>query len=381
MSERVSLRKTNRPASTTEGVGLKPVVIDQPGMRGQLPFPLGKPLLTPTEAQLWKKAGLKEGELPPDISPANKKLIEELLTPKEMPAGMKDLPQVKLQSLESLPEEKRAELVKILQQQREASGSHEGVAEDDMFIPTGPGIGEAMALAQETAASRPAPAKGNRMDPADIKVIDDRPKRVGASQAGPGVDATPDTPKDTGYVMPPLLNCPHCGWDLKKQDDIVITKEDKRTYVAALTTGQRFVKTYQFFDGALSVTFRGLTAVEAELVIRQLYIDNANGKLNSPPEFYKKTREYRLALALASITSTNNAQNLPTFAEGYDVDFTSEETTYLPELVEKLDADVIKTETLRNILLSAHEGFDLLTHKIAYEAKNSDFSSATADAR
>jgi hypothetical protein len=377
MSEKVSLRKQPQQ-KTAEGVGLRPVTVDAPGLRGQLPFPSGKPLLTPAEAAVWKKAGLTEGELPPDISPANKRLIEELLKPKDLPAGMKDLPPLKPQSLESLSEEKQAELVNILKQVREQSPSAM-VEEADMFIPSGPGIGEAMAMAQEAAASSPSTAtKGSTVDPANIRLIDDRVKKQAL------VTDNTLTPEEKGYKVPELYNCPHCGWDLKKTDDIVVTKEDKQVYVASIVTGSRFVKTYKLFDGALSITFRGLLAWESELVLRQLYIDNANGKLNAPPEFYKKTREYRLALALASLVSSagvSNAVQLPPFKDGYDVDFTNEESTGLPELVMHLDEKVIKTETLRNVLLSTHEGFDLLTHKIAYGAKDADFSSATADAR
>jgi len=365
--KKISLtRKVQGPA------GIPPAqTVNVPGMRGQLPFKPGAPILTPVERAVWEKLGWKEGDPPPQMSDEARQIIEEAMKERALPENMADLKPPPIVNIDNLSAEKQAALRDALIQAKRTQDD----ASTRPFIPAGPGIGEAMALAQ-AAESAKSPARSNRpedkagADPADIPVVDDL--RTAAEI---------ETEVGVAGAAVKILNCPHCGWDLALPDEIEITSGDKQTYLASLESGERFVKSYSLMGGNLNVTFRGLTAIEAELVIRQLYLDNAAGKVNVPAEFYKKVREYRLVLSLAGVYRKNNPQSeLPEFENGYEVDFTNENTTGLPELLEHITKTVIFTETVKRVLLIAHEKFDTLVSKIETHAEDPDFFSVTAAA-
>jgi hypothetical protein len=154
---------------------------------------------------------------------------------------------------------------------------------------------------------------------------------------------------------------------------VEITDTDKQAYVAAVLGGQRFTKEYGLLGGKLRATFRGLTARESAIVIRQLYNDSRAERIRTQAEFYRNARQYRLALGLARLYREGNPQELPE-AEQYDLDwgFDSPDTGLI-ELWEHIMEKYIVHESLLHILLVAHERFDRFGTKIEAAASKADF--------
>lgn len=346
-------------------------------VRGGLPYPAGKPILTPAERAAWARLGLNEGEIPPTISKEDAELVQQMMNPATPADKLKDTKPPIVTAMENLPVERQEEYRKLIESNR-ASKALEA-ADKRIFQGAQPEFAAArdMALAAD-------PSRASVNDPADIPVYDDR--AVAAKTPTPPLTVAPvsattpslETVSTGANIM--QTHCPHCGWDLAKNDEIVVEVNDKRSYLVAAATGERFYKSYSLFGGALRVTFRDLTAKEGELILTQLYIDAKEGRLNAQPEFYKKTREYRLALSLAALTSNTSALSLPTFEEGYEFPAADDTTTNLPELVAYLDEHVIKKETLRRVLMRTQESFDVLVHKIEAGADDPDFTKAIEDA-
>lgn len=394
---------------------LKPVDVNLPGLRGQIPFKVSKMILTDAEKQVLKtQFGWKDGDPVPNLSEVIKAQVGKKLSPEAVaarakeieglqeaiketpppsyPDGTKDLVPPSVITIENLTPEKRREIEESIQaMKQQVAASAQNKNEEEPFVPRDPSIQKAQQIAALQAEQQRR--KLADMDNAPtVELQDDREAVVkpkakvnrGAEQEQPATSlppppATEPTPESRAGAEVIQTNCPHCGWDLSKPDEAVVTDEDKRVFTAAILGGKRFVKTYSLMDGAVQVTFRAPTSKEANLIIRQLYIDGKSRTVSSPAEVFRKAQEYQLAICLQSVHSADNAIDLPPM-EQHELD-QDETTTGLPDVLDYTYNTAVQHESFRRILLALYSEFDGTLSKLEVAATKQGFWKATEQSR
>lgn len=416
-----------RKQPTTIPDQLKPKEVNLPGLRGQIPFKVSNMILTDAEKQVLKSQfNWKEGDPIPDLSKIIKAKVGDKLPTEEAakraqeierfqqqtketppagyPEGTRDFEPPSVIAVENLTPAKRREIEEAIQSMKQQVLTAEQNKKEEMpFIPRDPSIANAMAVAAQQAErqrrqieaaptialedDRSADAKPR----ATVTRANGNPEReqkaaapVPEQPVPPPEPAKDPAPLPNGHTSQtgtevPLKNCQHCGWDLAQPDEAVVTPEDKRVFVAAALGGKRFMKSYSLMDGAMDVTFRAPTSKEANLIIRQLFIDGKSGKITSPPEVFRKAQEYQLAICLQSIHSENNAIDLPPFDQ-HELD-QDENTTGLPEVLDYVYSEAVAHESLRRILLALYSEFDGTLAKLESGATKQGFFKATEQSR
>ena len=142
------------------------------------------------------------------------------------------------------------------------------------------------------------------------QIIDDREEAAAVKEeAAPA--PTPTSPEAVEQkqeeepqaepMVPGVIYCPRCGWDLRQKFEIAPTQRDKEDFLATLLGASRFKKQYDLFGGKFVVTFRSLLAEENKLIYRQLVLDQRDNKVATEAEWFTQMMDYRLACALETI--------------------------------------------------------------------------------
>jgi hypothetical protein len=168
--------------------------------------------------------------------------------------------------------------------------------------------------------------------------------------------------------------CSHCGWDLRVRDDVPVIQEDVYTFLASVGAGQRFRKRYVLYEGRLAVTFRGLTAREADMAYRQIAIDaqrDALKQVYGPQAALWSTLDgYRLVMSLESIESREQGKIEVPEVGSVECDAQSCPAPNTPLFAwygRVLDA-ALPTEALRRIVGLVYYRFEALKSKLEARA-------------
>jgi len=315
----------------------------------QLPFPTGEKLkLTPEEVSFLEAAGWKDGDPIPDL----KKFLSQVeaeqaqVVSKLETSGIRPT-EPQMVNFEDLPEKKQKELTDAFEELRTAQ---QASAEQPQVSETvSPGVAEAIAVATQDNS---------------VEVVDD------PAQAAPNVDIDP-----LGVVQRPDPNCSHCGWDISIKETVHITEKDKQTFLASILGGTRFYKDINLFGDTVTVRYRTLTTVEADLALRQCAFDYRDDKLPDQGEFFRVHSNYRLALSIARVSMAVAIHVVPTIdeiewdepAEGED------KQTALPVLEKWLHENVLANESMRRVIGIEHQRFQRLVEKLEARVDDSDF--------
>jgi len=241
------------------------------------------------------------------------------------------------------------------------------------------------------AASAPTPQP--RPQQGGVEFVDDLSPggRTTAPPQPPAHPAQPPTPTATGSALPPsaasppegaggLLHpaeCPHCGFDLKKNDDTPITDVDKVNFVQAVLGGQRFRQERLLFGGQLKLVFRSLTSKEVDMAFRQIVVDAQtdlkNRLVNDTPFYWRNLMTYRMLMSIEKVESdVNGAIEVPPIEE-IESDPPKFPDTKLVEVFDTLIEQVCPTEQLRSIIGHAYNEFQAVCDKLQVMAESPDF--------
>lgn len=338
--KKVDLRFKNKRLS---GGAPVPKTVDTPGFKGTLPFAAKVmtksnstelPTEVREEAERYEKASM---EIPEHIK-------RQAITP-PTPIDIDDLSPEKLEEIK--------EVLRDVDKKPTRS---------QPFIPRGPGIAEAKALADKVAreAAQGKPA---------VKAAPKEP------ELEPEVKKEPVTPIVTADSL-----CVHCGWPIGNSDDTEPTKADKQMFVAAVLGQKRYIKEFSLFGGQLRVAFRTLRTEEIDMVIKQLTKDWNDGKLSGPAQSVAEATRYQMILALDAVETNIGLVKQPTLEE-YDYDPKDIPTggTVLPQIVEHITNEVLTMEPLRRAVAKAYGHFLDTTSKLEAMAETSSFWEATVD--
>ena len=266
----------------------------------------------------------------------------------------------------SLPPAKQAELRAAI---KDATRYAAAATAAPPIADAGPGINEALAVAARAEAAAPAARPNPYHDPDGLYLPPARPL---APPPTPPPAPEPDPPPDTGALLT-VANCPHCGWDLEKPDEIEAGPLDVHAYLAMLLggAGVRFRKDVPLFGGRVVATFRTLTVTETDLVDAQIGHDYRAGKVTGAGDYLKQTHLYRLALGLERLALDNRgaAAGPAAVQAGPDGDA----PTILPRLVAWLHEQALPSESLRRAVVREYARFQALVEKLEARAADPGF--------
>lgn len=196
----------------------------------------------------------------------------------------------------------------------------------------------------------------------------------GASDAS-GNSGASDAYRTPGGGAAPPSKCPHCEHDLN-EEPLQVGEDDKIFFVAAVLSGERFIRTQSLLGGKLQVSWRSLSVSEATMIVHQVSLDAAAGKLGALAEAYDRLLLYRMTLSLESLVTADTSlplgESIDDFLQKHPVRIGV--STPLPELVEKVkQLKPLNTENLWRILSDQFKQFGRLQEKLEAMASSESF--------
>jgi hypothetical protein len=279
---------TSRPASL-------PPPANPPGITGDLPVDVGavipQKLLPDEEADLkalgWQKGDPIPGNFAELVDNARRRAELDIGAPinVEGAKGKLNLQPVSVTQLPPAEQERLRNAIRSVKVQ--AADAQEDASRNYAH----PSVAEAARTAREAVRQNLAKAT---QEPA----------------AGPAPAAAEAPADETGQQLVPK-RCPRCNHDLAVIDPVVVTSEDKETFVIAACTGQSFRKVYKFFDGKVAFGFRDLSLDEQDAIQMQLANDRREGAIKDEADRVNLALRYSLCLQLATVWRDPDEDPLP----------------------------------------------------------------------
>lgn len=202
----------------------------------------------------------------------------------------------------------------------------------------------------------------------------------------PESEAQPEQPPgdETGSNPPPVA-CPHCGWDLAREDVPEVTDEDKEAFFH-YALGGIFERRYPLWNGKLVVGFRSLTVPEIEAITEQAYkegLDRYREMIDAmkfvPQSFYTDVLElsirYRTVLQLCYFESDVKRGSLPL---GLSKETNPSAATVwnkpLPEIYRDVSANFLTNEHLYRVVRNKCAQFNRLMGRLEALADTENFT-------
>ena len=354
-------QKTAPSAAETESV-----------FQGQLPLEAGKQINLPEDVKtFFEKAGWKDGDPVPNLA----SVIEEIQ--QDQSNVLDDMTNADATSVQpgqvldfdQLSPEHQARLTKAVAEAQEQSARIEAQSQQILSQPGGAGINEAIQL----AASE---------EEGDIEVVVDDNVDDDAEEDG----MLPDDPaenedlrgSDESGAFNPM--CPNCGWDTTDNEVLEVSDEDKYGFMASVLGEARFYKKIEFFGGSVYVQYRTLTTREADLALTQCSYDYRDGKIDNQADFFRQHADYRLCMSIDKIFIQERVHAVPPVdeVEWDDPKVPNKPQTALTSLLEYVNTEILKNESIRRVVGQTHYKFQRLVEKMEANVNNSDFWSETA---
>jgi hypothetical protein len=176
-----------------------------------------------------------------------------------------------------------------------------------------------------------------------------------------------------------ITNCQHCGWDLKRNDLVTVSEDDKHDFVQSILGGIRFKKVYSLFDDKYKISFRSLTSKESDMAYRQIVIDGQKdfkGRALGGTDFYwRNLQAYRMVMSLESIESVQYGKiEIPSIEDADIEEFSggSLQDKLIPFLNYVLD-NYLPLESTRSVVGHAYFEFQSLCDKLQVMAESPTF--------
>lgn len=174
--------------------------------------------------------------------------------------------------------------------------------------------------------------------------------------------------------------CSHCGAD-PTAPTVPPSTADVRRFVASILGGGPFTKEYELLGGRLRVELRTISQVQAEWCLRQCYLDQKEGRLQTVDDFFALLIDYRLALSILTLT----VEDAPIDVGGATDELLASAssallaTTPLPGLLEAVRSLApLGSEPIWRMLAVCYRRFASLSAGLEARAFDADFWQATA---
>jgi hypothetical protein len=329
------------------------------GSQNGLPLSVGSFIPSPDEAETLAKFGWKPGDPVPanfaktyalamaaaeqeanTFDPNYFKDVKGIVGQPSNPIDVNDLPPAKQQEL--------AEALKLAKYQKEVLDKSTTSRVENFA----PGVREAIQEAQKPITVED-----------DLDQISDSNHESKSDQI------------DQAGATNLLKNCPHCGWDLSRDKDIVPSQEDKIGWLICMEGNKRFTKQYSLLGGTVSVIFRVLTSKESDLAWRQTAIDAKRSPMAGQDEYWRNLMTYRMVMAIEKVTSRSGGpvENPPIHEWDIPSDCVQSGDTRLPTYLTAITDDLLSLDSMRRVIGNAFHEFGLLVEKLEVLSSDDSF--------
>lgn len=372
-----------QPSGYDPNLGYDPSQLDRipkagaANQAGQTFLPAGT-ILTDFEAEGLKVLGFDPTKpIPTDLADKIAAAHEALKGPVPLPVPM-DTPPLnipKAVDVRTLPAEKQRELSGLLQSFQSAVPSNPGPG------PVRPPVVNDLRPGMASTPPPPTPSPYAAAEALQQEGVD-RARAAhaqGVAEGRASVEAQPQG--DGGGLLVPAA-CPHCGFDLKKDDPTEVTSDDKLAFVQAVLGQGRFRKTYDLLGGRLKVTFRSLLVSESNMAFRQVLVDAQadlkNRMVSDTPFYWRNLTTYRTILALESVDSdSTGVVEIPAIGDiEVDADAFAFPDTKLVAVHDRIVEMAMPTEHLQSIVGHCYNEFQALCDKLTVMAEDPNFYKA-----
>lgn len=367
----------SRPDFTRKTVPAAAPVIPNTGT----PLPVGKVMMTPDTRKQMEAMGWKDGDpipvnLAQKVSEVQARYQEELATARVSLPPNHVPPRIKLVDIATLPPEAQRELRDFMAEaaqlgvEEQARQAAEAQIEGQIPANASPGVVEAIRTSAR-AAQQAGPT---------AVVAPMRPRPAPSPAPEPAVAPAPATPEAApeeaatvaGGSQAQPTHCPRCQWDMSMAFELTPTEDDRSNFVAALLGTSRFRKMIPLLDGKLQLTFRSLTAREAELLFSQLRTDIRADLVVTDADYFTKLQVYRMVMGLEKIVSEDRI--VAEVPEILTVPFTAEEgKSLLTQMEAWFWESAVPQEPLRRIVAQHHRAFQRLVETLEAQTSEPDF--------
>jgi len=170
---------------------------------------------------------------------------------------------------------------------------------------------------------------------------------------------TDEGASETGVLSSPLVECPHCGWDLKETSDVAPTIEDKQRFIVCLQSGKPYSSTYELYTGQLQLRIRELRTYELDAITKEVWNQQQQGEVKSALEVYALTERYRTALQVQALNIPNKqAGQIAESLDDWNVAVAEGAVTKLPAIRELMERSVLATSSLLRVVANQVSQFN-----------------------
>lgn len=351
-----------------------------PGVTGRLPFRSGAVLqyATADDRAALAKLGIgPDDPVPDNLAAEMARAIAEEVAGARHVEGLTpvapDTPPLREPAtvmIDRLPAAKQAELRASIAEW--TAGFKAELTQAEELAAVKPGLREAVRVAAE-----PMPMPGVSTHP-----LPTAPGPAPAPAAPSSAEGTPGAPADAGASLP-TTHCPRCGCDIEHYDPVMPTLEDKYAYLTMLLGGvkARFRKDVPLFGGAVTVTFRTLTAPEAQLAMEQVRVDGLRAPFAGQESYFKRVMDYRLTLSVDRVAFRGRGATAIPTATATATDEAPGAGVALPEVLGWLRDEVLASEALVHATFEAFQQFQRLVMALEEKAEDPDFWAGIAAPR
>ena len=297
-------------------------------LRTGLPIPIGQPVnikkLSDLERKTLRELGLQDATMLPS------NLHEIMAQAKREAADVNSIPDPASEfnlpadfKLTVPPEQDVEDLPPALRKQYEKTIAEMHAAASRLSPPeTGPSLQQQIVqkAVEKSRLTANENARFARLDPSVAQAImhgqQEEPEVVDDLASAPAEEA-----KAESEAPAKECKCERCGWQVGVAVEDKITSQDMFLYLQTLLSGN-FVKTYQLFDGRLTLTVRTLTPVEQDAIQAQIFRDQTDGRVVTQFDYLEHMMRYRTALQLVSLIDngpSGKVFNMPTSLDGWKV--------------------------------------------------------------
>lgn len=226
-----------------------------------------------------------------------------------------------------------------------------------------------------------------------------------ALQSTPMEDPPPAPEEPAAYVEPegtadaateplsggseaPLVNCPHCDWDLSKQTIVEPDQDEKMGFLHSVLGQKPFIQQYDLFGGKVVVRFRTLTTKEMDTIYNVVFQQRESGAVTTIQDYWEKVNRYRLYLQLIYLASSDGSfthtlpdsyskETNPSGDHFWDFSGIPEDMERFSKVENTLLTDVLRTETIQRTISNYCARFNRLVSKLEVMIDSPDFWSET----
>lgn len=392
---------------TTPNFSRKPTAVpQQPQINmqqvgGGLPIPRTPSMVTSSTAKTLEPFGYQAGDPIPDgLAQRIAQMREEIKADEQAfdeankPTTPTSVRPQKLLKLEDLSEAHKQEITQLLLQAKNAGMSPQ--AAPTVTAGVSPDVAKAVSHLANMAAPQSAdpriindlagPPAPNFSKKPPAPPLPPTPEvraaaKAAAAEEMQAIHADPNQPTHnhedaTGAMPGRYTHCPRCAIDLSREYENLPSDEDRRVFLVAVLSQDRFRKQIPIMGGELVITYRSLTAEESKMVLQQLSYDMRAGKINSEGDYWNGLQNYRLAISVERIT-LRDGRVIAAVPDTKDIPYDPPEDGKLETMLVPMEAwftkDILPQEPLRRVVGQQHRQFQRLVEALEAQAAEPSF--------